>query len=127
VAGATWPGAPDEDNGTATFAASNTDYTVATKTPATAGLYWCQGRVDITPAAGDLGKNFWPWLTDGATSSPLPKVKPKITGQVQSVSVGWLVELDGSTAVTLKVRKDGGSGTTSTAAGSIDLWRFGKL
>lgn len=127
VAGATWAAAPDEDSGTATYAASATDYTIATKTPTDPGLYLAVGRVDVTPVSGDLGKNFWCFLTDGTDSSPLPKVRPKIAGQVEPISVYWLVELDGATAVTLKTRKDAGAGTTSTAAGSLDLWRYGKV
>lgn len=119
--GLSWSAGATSDADSVSVSSAGTDYTVATAGSLAVGFYLVVGEMTITIDAGDTGKTF----TGSVTGSPRSgRGKAADSGREIHFALFGFYRSPGSGSATLKVRKAGGSGS-STAAGSIVATRIG--
>jgi len=116
--GAGWPGAGTSSTGTATVSSRDpTEYTIASVTAPSSGLWEITGEATLAPASGDLGAKFYVKTTGGDRWVDCSCGTASEKTQVMAVS-----EYQATNGETLyfKIKKTSGTGS-STATGSIRI------
>lgn len=121
MAGKTWATGGLTDTGSPTIALSAHNYTGATVTATETSLYIVIGEASVTVAAGDVGALFTATITGGAGTA---RFRPRDSGRVYQLSVSGIYSATAAVDMVLILRKDSGSGSSTTTC-SITAYRFG--